>query len=325
LKEEEARRLAEEQRLRAEQRIKAEQQRIQREEIEKQIKELKATTKVDIDLPEDLNDLDSQRIRILKLQALEKEKSLLGEQLRIAGKRIDHLERAYRKEEIKHLKSDYEKQMEADRAAYEKAKVEELREAEEKHKEDVALKHRLSRLVSPYQQFVTTVKQQRKAEFEKRQKVAQKELESKKAARVKEVKERLAKERREHEEAERRQREEEEREAAEAEAKAKADEEKRQRLLEEKAKRDEERKSVYPNIHMMHKLTVTGQWTRRHACNVKRRRRPRPRSLPRRRVLVEAVVSLTEPSRASQSLLRLEAHHVLRLLVASQHGVNARL
>ncbi|KAF1934244.1 uncharacterized protein M421DRAFT_389 [Didymella exigua CBS 183.55] len=244
LKEEEARRLAEEQRQRAEQRIKAEQQRIQREEIEKQLKELKATTKVDIDLPENIEDLDSTRIRILKLQALEKEKSLLGETLRITGKRIDHLERAYRKEEIKHLREDYEKQMKADEEAYEKAKIEELKDAEEKHKEDVALKHRLSRLVPVYADFVTTVKQNRKAEFEKRSKAAQKELEAKKAARVKEVKERIAREKREREEAERRQREEEEREAAEAEAKAAEEEIKRAKMVEEKARRDEERKAL---------------------------------------------------------------------------------
>jgi translation initiation factor 3 subunit A len=248
-KEEESRRLAEEQKQRAEARIKQEQQRIQREEMAKQIEELKKTTKVDIDLPEDLAEIDSTRIRILKLQALEKEKEQLGEQLRIAGKRIDHLERAYRKEEVKHLKEDYEKQMEADRAAYEKATEETLKEAEEKHKADVALKHRLSRLVPTYQQFVTTTKQQRKAEFEKRQKIAQKELENKKAARVKEFRERFLREKREREEAERRQREEEEREREEAEAKAKAEEEKRQKLLELKAKRDEERKSVLSFRH----------------------------------------------------------------------------
>ncbi|RYN22548.1 Eukaryotic translation initiation factor 3 subunit A [Alternaria arborescens] len=241
IKDEEARRLAEEQKQRADQRIKAEQKRIQREEMEKQIKELKATTKVDIELPEDLDDLDSQRIRILKLQALEREKNQLGEQLRIAGKRIDHLERAYRKEEIKHLKTDYEKQQEEDLAAYEKAKAEELKESEERHKADVELKHRLSRLVSPYQTFVKTVKEQRKAEFEKRQKIAQKELESKKAARVKEVKERIAREKKEREEAERRQREEEEREREEAEAKAKAAEEKAAHIAELKAKREQER------------------------------------------------------------------------------------
>ncbi|KAL1613092.1 eukaryotic translation initiation factor 3 subunit A [Paraconiothyrium brasiliense] len=240
-KEEESRRLAEEQRQRAQARIKAEQERVQREELEKQIKELKDSVQVDLDLPEDITELDSTRIRAMKLAALEKEKNLLGEQLRIAGKRIDHLERAYRKEEIKHLKNDYERQQQEDEEAYEKAKEEELKEAEQKHKEDVALKHRLSRLVPTYQNFVNEVKQSRRAEFEKRSKIAQKELEQKKAKRVQEIKERIAKEKREREEAERREREEQEREEAEREAKEQAEAERREKLLAEKAARDAER------------------------------------------------------------------------------------
>ena len=243
-KEEESRRLAEEQRMRAAQRLKQEQERVQREEIEKQLKELKEGMKVDIEIPDDITDLDSGRIRAMKLAALEKEKNQLGEQLRIAGKRIDHLERAYRKEEVKHLKDDYERQMKEDEVAYEKAKAEELREAEQKHKEDVALKHRLSRLVPTYQQFVTDVKQNRRAEFEKRSRIAQKELEQKKAKRVQEIKEQRAKEKREREEAERLEREQEERERAEAEAREQAEAEKRARFAEEKAKRDEERRYV---------------------------------------------------------------------------------
>ncbi|KAF2271134.1 hypothetical protein CC78DRAFT_528060 [Lojkania enalia] len=243
-REEEARRLAEEQRMRTQQRIQAEQQRVQREEIERQLKELKQGTKVDIEIPEDITELDSGRIRAMKLAALEKEKNQLGEQLRITGKRIDHLERAYRKEEIKHLKEDYERQMKEDQEAYEKAKSETLKEAEQKHKEDVALKHRLSRLVPNYQQFVADVKRQRKAEFEKRSRQAQKELENKKAARIKEIKEKIARERREREEQDRRQREEEERQRAEAEAKARAEEERRAKFVEEKAKRDEERRKL---------------------------------------------------------------------------------
>ncbi|KAF2476383.1 uncharacterized protein BDR25DRAFT_252332 [Lindgomyces ingoldianus] len=240
----ETQRLAEEQRARTQQRIQAEQARVQREEIEKQLKELKQGTKVDIDIPEDITELDSTRIRALKLAALEKEKDQLAEQLRITGKRIDHLERAYRKEEVKHLKQDYERQMIDDVAAYDKSKAEELKEAEQKHKEDVALKHRLSRLVPSYQKFVTDVKQQRKAEFEKRSRQAQKELESKKSARVREIKEKRALERREREEEERRQKEEEERLRAEAEAKAKAEEERRQRFAEEKAAKDLERRKL---------------------------------------------------------------------------------
>lgn len=243
-KEEESRRLAEEQRQRTQQRIKQEQERVQREEIEKQLKELKASTKLELEIPEDPAELDSTRIRAIKLAALEKEKNQLGEQLRITGKRIDHLERAYRKEEVKHLKEDYERQMKADQEAYEKSKAETLKDAEQKHKEDVALKHRLSRLVPSYQKYVSDVKQARKAEFEKRSRIAHKELEQKKAKRIQERKEQLAKERREREEEERRQREQEEKERAEAEARAKAEEEKRQRFAEEKAKREEERRYV---------------------------------------------------------------------------------
>ncbi|KAF2703965.1 hypothetical protein K504DRAFT_451178 [Pleomassaria siparia CBS 279.74] len=241
-KDEEIRRLEVEQKVRAAQRLKAEQDRVQREEIEKQLKELKQGTKVDIDIPEDITELDSTRIRALKLAALEKEKEQLAEQLRIAGKRIDHLERAYRKEEAKHLKEDYERQQREDEEAYQKAAAEELKEAEIKHKEDVALKHRLSRLVPSYHGFVTDVKQQRKTEFEKRSKIAQKELESKKTARVKEIKEKRAKEKREQQEAARRQQEEEERERIAAEEKAKADEAIRAKLAAEKEEREEKRR-----------------------------------------------------------------------------------
>lgn len=241
LRDEEAKRLAEEQKQRAQQRIQAEQQRVQREEIEKQLKELKLGTKIDIEIPEDITELDSSRIRAMKLAALEKEKTLLGEQLRIAGKRIDHLERAYRKEEIKHLKEDYERQQKEDYAAWEKANQELQKEAEEKHKEDVALKHRLSRLVPQYSNFVVDVKQQRKAEFDKRSKQAQKELEAKKMARIKEIKEKRAREIKEREEQERREREAEEREREEREAREKAEEEKRIALAEFKAKKDAER------------------------------------------------------------------------------------
>jgi translation initiation factor 3 subunit A len=243
-KDEEARRLEAEQKQRTAARLKAEQERVQREEIEKQIKELKQGTKIDIEIPEDITELDSGRIRAMKLAALEKEKELLAEQLRIAGKRIDHLERAYRKEEAKHLKEDYERQMREDEEAYKKAAEEELKEAEIKHKEDVALKHRLSRLVPTYHTFVTDVKQQRKTEFEKRSKIAQKELENKKAARVKEIKEKRAKDKREAEEQARREAEEEEAAREKAEADAKAAEAIREKLAAEKIEREEKRRYV---------------------------------------------------------------------------------
>ena len=244
LQEAEVQRLAEEQRDREQRRLKAEQQRVQREEMEKQLKELKEGDKgVDID-SFDIDDLDTGRIRQIKLQALEKEKNEISDKLKITAKRIDHLERAYRKEEIKHMPADYAAQRERDLAAYDKTKSETLREAEAKHKEDVALKHRLSRLVPSYEKFKRTVTEQRHAEFEKRRKVAERELNQKMDQRRREVKERIVRERKEAEDAERQAREDEEREAREAEEKEKVDAEKRERLEKEKAERMKQREYV---------------------------------------------------------------------------------
>ncbi|EKG16641.1 hypothetical protein MPH_06095 [Macrophomina phaseolina MS6] len=242
----EAQRLAEEKKAREMARLKAEQERVKREEIERQLNELKTGVKgVDLDLDNlNIDELDSGRIRAMKLAALEKEKNEIGEKLRITGKRIDHLERAYRREEVKHLSEDYEEQRKKDLAAYEKAKADTLKEAKEKHEEEVSLKHRLSRLVPVYEKYRNQIQEQRKAEFDKRRKAAERELQQKMQARVKEVRERRARERREREEEERRRREEEERMQAEEEARQRAEEERRQKLLEEKQKREEERKRL---------------------------------------------------------------------------------
>lgn len=245
LQEAETQRLAEEQRDREARRVKAEQQRVQREELEKQLKELKQGVKgVDLDNV-DINELDSGRIRQLKLQALEKEKNEMGEKLRITAKRLDHLERAYRKEEIKHLPADFAAQRQRDLDAYNKARDETLREAEMKHKDDVELKHRLSRLVPAYESFKKTVTEQRHAEFEKRRRQAEKELNQKIDQRRREVRERRARERAEAEEAERRRHEEEERERKAAEEKERAEAEKRERMEREKAERAKSREYVF--------------------------------------------------------------------------------
>lgn len=240
----ESQRLIEEQREREQRRLKAEQARVQREEVEKQLIELKqGLPSLNLD-DLDLDDLDTGRIRALKLQALEKEKSELTDRLRITGKRIDHLERAFRREEAKHLPADYEAQRKRDQEEYATTKEETLREAREKHTEDVALKRRLTRLVSPYEDFRDRVRNERHAEYEKRRKQAEKELEQKKQTRIKDLRDRRAREQREAEERERAEREEEERLAREEEERAAVEEEKRRKAEEAKIKRDAERRYV---------------------------------------------------------------------------------
>ncbi|KAF1353524.1 hypothetical protein BDV97DRAFT_310128 [Delphinella strobiligena] len=299
LQEAEVQRLAEEQRDREQRRLKAEQQRVQREEIEKQLKELQQGVKgVDI-TSYDINELDTGRIRMIKLQALEKEKNEIGDKLKITAKRIDHLERAYRKEEIKHLPGDYAAQRERDLAAYEKTKNETLREAEAKHKENVALKHRLSRLVPSYENFKRTVTDQRHAEFEKRRKTAERELNQKMDQRRKEVKERILRERKEAEEAERRAREEEEREAAEAEEKDRAEAEKRERMEKDKAERVKQREEA----------AAQAQKQREREEEAERRRAERkagpaaaPRTFERAPERAAAASPTTEPARGPPRL-----------------------
>ena len=240
LQEAENKRLAFEHSERERRRIQAEQDRIRKEELKKQLDDLKTGTK-GIDVSDvDLNELDSNRLRAMKLAQLEKEKNELSERLRVTGKRIDHLERAFRKEEIKHLAEDAAAQRERDLAAYEKAREYTLKEAKLKHEADVALKNRLSRLVPAYEKFRDDVQNRRREEFDSRRKAAERELQKQIEKRRKEVRDRKERERKERDAIERAAREEEERVQREAEEKVAREEEERKKLAETKAKREEE-------------------------------------------------------------------------------------
>ncbi|TID26805.1 hypothetical protein E2P81_ATG01268 [Venturia nashicola] len=240
----ESARLAEEQKERDRRRLEAEKQRVQQEEASRALEELKRGTK-GIDLDElDISGLDTAAIRGIKLRALEKEKNDLQAKLHVTGRRIDHLERAFRKEEIKHIGQDYQRQRDEDLAAYNLQKELTLKEAKEKHTNDVALKKRLERLVPVYESFKNRISTERRTDFERRRKKAQAELEKQKAARITEYKQQKRREIEERERAEQQAREQEEREAAEAIEREREAEEKRQRLLKEKAERDASRAAL---------------------------------------------------------------------------------
>ena len=239
----ENRRLAEQAKQREAARIKAEQDNIRKQELLKQLEELKSTGKLDVDVA-DLNYMDSKGLREIKLQQLDKEKREMAEKLRITGKRIDHLERAYRREEVKILHIDYDAQREGDLKAHTE-RVAALHEAaERKHKEDVALKQRLSRLVPSYEKFRDDVRTRRHEEFEARRKAAEKQLKQEMERRRKQVREEKEKRRRQELEEERRQKEEEERAVREAEEKERKEAEEREKMLKEKQEREEQRRYV---------------------------------------------------------------------------------
>lgn len=82
---------------------------------------------------------------------LEKEKKELNERLRIISKRIDHIERAYRKEERPLLALDYENQQKTDKETFEAIQKARLESAKQAHQEDLSTKARLSRMLPDYQ------------------------------------------------------------------------------------------------------------------------------------------------------------------------------
>ena len=86
----------------------------------------------------------------LQVEQLEKEKKGLAERLRFIAKRLDHTERAFRKEERPLLALDYERQQAEDRAAWEEAQKRALEEAKQAHRRNLETKRRLSRMVDDY-------------------------------------------------------------------------------------------------------------------------------------------------------------------------------
>ncbi|KAL9623783.1 MAG: hypothetical protein Q9160_002014 [Pyrenula sp. 1 TL-2023] len=232
-------RLAEEQKKRELKRIQEEQKRIRQLENEKALKELE---KGGVDVKSiQVDDLDVDTIRGIKLQQLAKNRAELDDRIKATAKRIDHLERAFRREEIKHLPDDYEKQRVQDLEAHETQKADTMKEAQRKHKEGLALKHRLGRLVSEYDQYKSDLTSRRHEEFEKRRRTAEREFENQKRERIRKVQEDRKKDRLKREEEERQKIEEEQRLAREAEEKAAKEEEQRRKLAERRAQMEEER------------------------------------------------------------------------------------
>lgn len=236
----EAERLKKEQLAREHKRIKEQQAKIRREEVEKQLKDIQAGMKIDLE-GIDIDDLDTNAIRTIKLTQLEKDKKKKDGIIATTAKRIDHLERAFRREELKHLPEDYEKQREHDLAVYEKNKQLALDEARLKYQESISLKHRLGRLVSQYDSFKSSIAARRHKEFEKLRQKADREFEEEKKKRIRQHMEEKARKQKAKEEEERKAREEAQRIEREAAEKAAAEEEKERQREERKRRLEAER------------------------------------------------------------------------------------
>lgn len=257
--EEEARRQKEELKKRELERIRKEVEKVKADEAKKVAENMiKSGLKVDM---EKVPEMSANDLVQLQVKQLEKDKNTLSQKLASVHKRMDHLERAFRKEEIPLIQQDYQRQQARDREAFESARVQRAETLRREHSEKLAIKANLSKIIPDYQAYRTRMEKESRAAFEAESQRLQEQLEEAKAERRAQVaeqreRERVEREQREKEDAERRAREEEqariraeqeEREAEErarieerrrvmeAEAAAKAAEEKERRLAERRA------------------------------------------------------------------------------------------
>ena len=155
----------------------------------------------------DIEKYDTNKLVRLQVEQLDKEKRDLSERLRVLHKRIDHLERAYRKEEAPLLAEDYERQQKEDRITHEKNVKITIAAAKQKHLDDLDAKKRLARMGSDYQTRRKEIAGKREEEFQRRRAEAQNLLEAEKEARRQKVFAQRAAENEKREAEERRRRE----------------------------------------------------------------------------------------------------------------------
>ncbi|TFK38522.1 hypothetical protein BDQ12DRAFT_683788 [Crucibulum laeve] len=247
-KEEESKRIREELKRKEQERTKKEIETIRIDEAKKYAQSLVDKGILKPNDVDKLESYDTEGLITIQVAQLEKEKKELNERLRIAAKRIDHIERAYRKDERPLLAEDYERQQKSDRETFENVQKTRLEAAKRAHEEDLETKSRLSRMMPDYKTRREVIIAKKGEEFAKKKDAAQRKIEEEKEKRRKamlkareEERQRLEKEeraRKAREEEERRLAEEreaeEERLQAEEEARL-AEEERIKRVAEEKA------------------------------------------------------------------------------------------
>ncbi|KAJ7019631.1 translation initiation factor eIF3a [Mycena alexandri] len=156
---------------------------------------------------EKIASLDTEGIIGLQVAQLEKEKKELNERLRIVAKRVDHIERAYRKEERPLLAHDYAQQQTVDRETFMAVQSARKEAARKAHEEDLETKQRLARMMGEYEARRAVVLAKKGEEFAKKKDLASRKIEEEKAKRRKAVLTKREEERRAAEEAKRREQE----------------------------------------------------------------------------------------------------------------------
>lgn len=208
--EEQARQMAEEKKRMELERQQKLAQEIKNREARLLAEKLAQSSGVKLDAVEGL---DPNELVQRSVAAMEKERRDLAEKIRIVGKRMDHMERAMRKEERPLVEQDYHRQQARDAEAFQKAQEERIAEAKKAHRADLEARNRLQPHLALYEAFRADRESSSRAANEAATQASRAKIESEKAKRRASVRAARAEEARRLEEEER---ERAEREAEEA-------------------------------------------------------------------------------------------------------------
>ncbi|UZJ57467.1 hypothetical protein CBS101457_006787 [Exobasidium rhododendri] len=202
-------RVAEEQKQRELDRIKKEMETVRIEEARKMAQSLREKGGLKL-TEEEYANMDTEKLVQLQVEQLEKEKRELAERLRIVHRRMDHMERAYRHEEISLVVDDYERQKVEDATYHQLARQTLLQSSKDKHEADLLLKKRLARVLDDYNHVRNVIEGKRKEDMEERKRNAREQIEMEKQKRRVEIRQEREEQHAREEEEEKRQKEEEE-------------------------------------------------------------------------------------------------------------------
>lgn len=127
--------------------------------------------------------MDTDKLVQLQVEQMDREKRELNERMRIVAKRLDHIERAFRKAELPLLADDYARQQTDDKAAFEATRHQTLEAARQAHQDRVATKQRLARMTGDYKKFVADTQKKRDTDHRRRQEDALSKIAQEKAKR----------------------------------------------------------------------------------------------------------------------------------------------
>ena len=134
-----------------------------------QIKQTEVGKKILENMKEDeIAELDTDQIMAKQVEELEREKKELMERLKTQERRIDHMERARRREEIPLLKAAFEVDKEDDKVLWKKKEEERIKQAIVDRELAVKTRDRLMKMKGDKDAFQAELQRKRKAAYEKK-------------------------------------------------------------------------------------------------------------------------------------------------------------